>query len=160
MDEAIFKLFSNGYKTGRDAYVYNFSRDACTKNARKMVDDYLGAWRELDEFKNGSPSDEIIHEITGRHSSNLRWDGKLKNQRWATNDRGVFRHIHSKSGLSTFREAISLCSIRPFLNVRHLQDDIFPAVRQRKPCDLRSGNRIDQAILGARGRYDAGSPTF
>ena len=42
-DEAIFKLYSNGYKTGKDAYLYNFSRDACTENARKMVDDYLGA---------------------------------------------------------------------------------------------------------------------
>ena len=78
-DEAIFKLFSNGYKTGRDAYVYNFSRDACAENARKMVDDYLGALRELDEFRNGSPTDEVIHEITSRHSANIRWDGKLTN---------------------------------------------------------------------------------
>ena len=36
-DDAIFKLYSNGYKTGRDAYVYNFSRTACTANARTMV---------------------------------------------------------------------------------------------------------------------------
>ena len=43
-----------------------------------MVDDYLGALRELDEFKNGSPTDEIIHEITGRHSSHVRWDQGLK----------------------------------------------------------------------------------
>ena len=78
-DEAVFTLYSNGYKTGKDAYLYNFSRDACTKNARKMVDDYLGARRELDEFKNGSPPGEVINEIAGRHSSNLRWDGKLKN---------------------------------------------------------------------------------
>ena len=40
---AIFKLFSNGYKTGRDVYVYNFSRAASAENARKMVDDYLAA---------------------------------------------------------------------------------------------------------------------
>ena len=78
-DEAVFTLFSNGYKTGKDAYLYNFSRDACAKNARAMVGDYLGALRERNKFKNGSPSDEIIHEITGRHSSNLRWDGNLKN---------------------------------------------------------------------------------
>ena len=30
-DNAIFGLFSNGYKTGRDAYIYNFSRDACAE---------------------------------------------------------------------------------------------------------------------------------
>ena len=28
-DDAIFKLYSNGYQTGRDAYIYNFSREAC-----------------------------------------------------------------------------------------------------------------------------------
>ena len=43
IDDAIFKLFSNGYYTGRDAYIYNFSRDACAENARKMVNNYLEA---------------------------------------------------------------------------------------------------------------------
>ena len=77
-DEAVFKLFSNGYKTSRDAYIYNFSFNACAENARRMVDDYLGALRERDKFKNGSPSGEVINEITLRHSSNVRWDQALK----------------------------------------------------------------------------------
>ncbi len=29
-DEPIFRLFSNGYKTGRDTYVYNYSREGCS----------------------------------------------------------------------------------------------------------------------------------
>ena len=77
-DEAIFRLYSRGLETARDAYVYNFSRDACAENASRMVSDYLGAMRELDEFKNGSPTDEITHEITLRHSSHVRWDQGLK----------------------------------------------------------------------------------
>ena len=77
-DEAVFKLYSNGYKTSRDAYVYNFSRDACAENAHRMVENYLGALRERDKFKNGSPSGEVINEITLRHSSNVRWDQALK----------------------------------------------------------------------------------
>ena len=36
-DDAIFKLFSGGYKTGRDAYIYNFSHDACAENAKRMT---------------------------------------------------------------------------------------------------------------------------
>ena len=48
-DDAVFKLFSNGYKTSRDAYLYNSSRDACAANARRVVDDYLAALRELGE---------------------------------------------------------------------------------------------------------------
>ena len=102
-DEAVFTLFSNGYKTGKDAYLYNFSRDACTKNARKMVDDYLGARRELDEFKNGSPSDEVIHEITGRHSSHVRWDRELK--------RRVRQRVSTEFSNGNVREV----SYRPFV---------------------------------------------
>ena len=33
-DDTIFKLYSRGLATGRDAYVYNFSRDSCAKNAQ------------------------------------------------------------------------------------------------------------------------------
>ena len=32
-DEAIFKLFSNGYKTSRDSYLYNFST-VCVRDER------------------------------------------------------------------------------------------------------------------------------
>ena len=52
-DNSIFKLFSNGYKTSRDAYIYNFSHQVCGKNARAMIDDYLGALQELSAGKSG-----------------------------------------------------------------------------------------------------------
>ena len=38
-----------------------------------MVDDYLGALRELEESRNVAPD---VDDITRRHSSNLRWDPK------------------------------------------------------------------------------------
>ena len=47
VDDAIFGLYSQGLKTGRDAYIYNFSRDACVENARRMTQDYLVAAEEL-----------------------------------------------------------------------------------------------------------------
>ena len=72
-DEAIFQLFSNGYKTGRDAYVYNFSRDACAKNARGMVNGYHGALAVREERP-----EYTIDDAANRHSSSLRWDDKLK----------------------------------------------------------------------------------
>ena len=102
-DEAIFKLFSNGYKTGRDAYVYDFSRNACAKNARAMVGDYLGALRERNKFKNGSPKDEIIHKITLRHSSHVRWDRELK--------RRVRQRVSTEFSNGNVREV----SYRPFV---------------------------------------------
>ena len=125
-DEAVFKLYSNGYKTSRDAYIYNFSSNACAENARKMVGDYLGALRELDEFNNGSPTDEIIHEITGRHSSNVRWDRELKN------------NLRRRKEVSYTTNRIWSTQYRPFVkqhcyveytlvNNKYRMDSIFPA---------------------------------
>ena len=73
--KAVFRLFSNGYKTGRDAYVYNSSRAACAANALKMVDNYWGALRDLES---GERSGMRIDDLVGRHSSNSRWDQGLK----------------------------------------------------------------------------------
>ena len=75
VDKAIFKLYSSGYKTGRDAYLYNFSRDACAENARKMVDSYLGALREL-KIDRAEALD--VDELVSRHTSTVRWDQGLK----------------------------------------------------------------------------------
>ena len=72
-NQVIFKLFSNGYKTGRDAYVYNFSRDACAENAEKMVEDYRGALLVREEQAGYG-----MNEIARTYSTNLRWDRELK----------------------------------------------------------------------------------
>ena len=79
-EAAIFRLFSNGYKTGRDAYVYNFSRNACVENARKMVDDYL----EVLQLREQRPQ-WSIDDTVRKHSSRSHWDDKLKRM----NHRGV-----------------------------------------------------------------------
>ena len=73
VDDAIFKLFSTGYKTGRDAHIYNFSRDACAENAERMTQEYLVALSEFEE----NPG-LIVDEVTLRHSTNIKWDDTLK----------------------------------------------------------------------------------
>ena len=75
-DDTIFKLYSRGLATSRDAYIYNFSHQACGKNARAMIDDYLGALQELSAGNQGSLK---LDDIVKRHSSNVRWDLNLKN---------------------------------------------------------------------------------
>ena len=125
-DEAIFTLYSRGLATSRDAYVYNFSRDACAENAHRMVENYLGALRERDKFKNGSPSGEVINEITGRHSSNVRWDRELKN------------NLRRRKEVSYTTNRIWSTQYRPFVkqhcyveytlvNNKYQMDSIFPA---------------------------------
>ena len=72
-NDAIFNLFSNGYKTGKDAYLYNYSHDACALNARLATEDYMGAIGAHEK----NP-DFTVDEITRLHSSNVRWDNQLK----------------------------------------------------------------------------------
>ena len=71
---AVFGLFSRGLATSRDAYIYNFSRDACAENARRMVEDYLGAV----SLRESNPG-VSVEEAARRHSEGVRWDRELKN---------------------------------------------------------------------------------
>ena len=75
-DDTIFKLFSSGYKTGRDTYIYNFSKVSCEYIAQAMVENYTGAMEELEDI---NQQQMILNEVVRRHSANLHWDGDLKN---------------------------------------------------------------------------------
>ena len=122
-DDAIFKLFSNGYKTSRDAYIYNFSRDSCSENARKMVDDYLGALRELEESRNVAPD---VDDITRRHSSNLRWDQALKDN---LQQRKKVLYSSDKIWTTQYRPFVKQrCYVDYVLvNRKYQMDSIFPS---------------------------------
>ena len=74
VDETVFVLFSQGYQTVGDAYLYNFSHEACAENARKMVTDYMSAL----QIRKKDPED-TIDDIANRHSTNIKWNRTLKN---------------------------------------------------------------------------------
>ena len=153
--DAIFELYSRGLATSRDAYIYNFSRDACAENARKMVDDYLGAMQEL---KEAQVQDRASHveDITHRHSSNVRWDRELKN------------NLKRRKSIAYQRENINPIQYRPFVkqhcyveyvlvNNKYQMDRIFPKSGGDNPAICCSGRGIDQAVFRPHGRHDAGS---
>ena len=72
-DDAIFELYSRGIATSRDAYLYNFSQDACAVNARLATEDYMGAIRIRKENPN------LTEDGAARlYSSHIRWDDQLK----------------------------------------------------------------------------------
>ena len=73
-DNAIFVLYSLGLATGRDAYIYNFSRDACAENAERITQSYLNALQELED----NP-ELIVEEVVRRHTSGIKWDRELRN---------------------------------------------------------------------------------
>ena len=68
-DETVFRFYSNGYKTGRDAYLYNFSRNSCAENARLMINDYQAALAELGD----KPKPNEAKAAATRHTVNTYW---------------------------------------------------------------------------------------
>ena len=100
IDDVVFKLFSNGYKSGKDMYVYNFSRGSCTGNARAMVGDYHSVLRELEASQN---HDTDIDSITRRYSSNVRWDRELK------------RRVRQRAATEFSDENVRVVIYRPFV---------------------------------------------
>ena len=71
-DDTVFKLFSNGYQTGRDAYIYNFSHDDCAKSARKMTEEYLAAFSAMEKNPDLTPD-----AVARSHTANIKWDREL-----------------------------------------------------------------------------------
>ncbi len=122
-DDAIFRLFSNGYKTGRDAYVYSFSREDCADHARKMVRNYCDA---LQDWSEQDRDPEEFDDIVEWHSSDIRWDRELK--------RRLRQRVSVSYGDQNIREVV----YRPFVKQHLYADytfsqapgqtrDIFPA---------------------------------
>ena len=107
-DNVIFKLFSTGYLTGRDSYIYNFSSNACAENGEKMVQNYLAALSELEE----NP-ELTVDEVTRRHNSHIKWDGDLK------------KKLGQRRETEFDEKHIRKVVYRPFVATNCYADDIF-----------------------------------
>ncbi len=119
-DDAIFRLYSRGLATSRDAYIYNFSRAACTENAERMTQDYLAAMSELED----SP-ENIVNEITQRYTVNVQWDRELENN--------LSRRRTTEYDVNYIRKNIYRPFVKTncyadytFANCKYQQDLIFP----------------------------------
>ena len=119
--DAIFKLFSNGYKTGRDVYVYNFSREVCASNAHAMVDDYQDAMQVREEHP-----DYTVDDVANLHSSNVRWDQALKDN---LERRKKVAYSPDKVWTTQYRPFVKQhCYVEYVLTQRkYKMDSIFPA---------------------------------
>ena len=119
-DDAIFRLYSQGVKTNRDAYIYNFTPDACAENARRMTQDYLAALSELEE----NPEFTVV-EVARRHTKNVTWVGELMDslrRRRATRfDDNYIRKVMYRPFIATNCYANYI-----FIQRKHQMDRIFP----------------------------------
>ena len=122
-EETVFRLYSRGLATSRDVYLYNFSREDCAGNARGVVENYMGALRELD----GNDDPEVtVDEIAGRHSSHVRWDRELRNN---LRRRKAVNYSNGNIWTTQYRPFVKQrCYVDYVLvNNKYQQDSIFPA---------------------------------
>ncbi len=73
--EAVFRNFSNGLKTNRDVWMYNFDRVALTAAVAGTVDFYNS---ELDRWKRLSDEKPSIDEFVRYDDSRISWSRDLK----------------------------------------------------------------------------------
>ena len=71
----IFKTYSNGVKTNRDAWVYNFNQKALTKNIQGMIGIYnaeVDRWQRQENHR-VNVSDFVVYDDT-----KIKWDHELR----------------------------------------------------------------------------------
>ena len=71
----IFQTYSNGVKTNRDAWAYNFSRNALTENMNRMIETYNA---EVDRWKRRENREMNVNDFVVSDEAKIKWSGDLK----------------------------------------------------------------------------------
>ena len=73
--DVLFHIFSNGVKTNRDAWTYNFNRSALTENMRRMISTYN---EQVSTWKRRSDQGADIDDFVVYDDTKISWSGDLK----------------------------------------------------------------------------------
>ena len=75
--EVIFQIYSNGVKTNRDAWAYNFNRDTLTENMSGIIETYNA---EADRWKRRENRDENVDDFVVYGDEKISWSRDLKSK--------------------------------------------------------------------------------
>ncbi len=73
--DVIFKTYSNGVKTNRDAWAYNFNRNTLTENVQRMVGTYNA---EADRWKRREDKAANLDDFVAYDDTRISWSRDLK----------------------------------------------------------------------------------
>ena len=94
VEDVIFKLYSNGVKTNRDAWTCNFNRNTLAENMQVMHDFYNSQLREWNGTED--KSDLTVDNFVTYADTKIRWTrdlrAKLRRGRVAEYDKSKIRH--------------------------------------------------------------------
>ena len=71
----IFKTYSNGVKTNRDAWTYNFNRNALAENMNRLIGTYNA---EVDRWKRRENRDASVDDFVISDDAKIKWSRDLK----------------------------------------------------------------------------------
>ena len=105
-EDVIFKTYSNGVKTNRDAWVNNFNRDTLVENMSRMIEIYN---MEVARWGQQIGRDSDLDNFLESDDTKIKWSSTLKQklQEWAKH--GIYRSKNPAIPLS------SLYEIKPLL---------------------------------------------
>ena len=73
--DVIFKTYSNGVKTNRDAWVYNFDRTVLTENIKRMIENYNA---EVARWVQRTDRETDLDDFVGSDDTKIKWSRDLK----------------------------------------------------------------------------------
>ena len=107
---AVFSLYSQGVKTHRDSWAYNFSKDKVLKNMKNIIDFYN---MELERLKDKELTAKNIDQFINRDEKKIKWSSHLKSC-FDRKKRGVFKEGN-----------VRFSSYRPFTKSHLYFDNMF-----------------------------------
>ena len=75
--DVIFHTFSNGVVTARDAWTYNFNRNALTENMNRLIGTYNA---EIDRWKRRENRDANVDDFVIYDEAKIKWTDRLKQE--------------------------------------------------------------------------------
>ena len=75
VEDVIFKIYSSGVNTSRDAWVYNFNQSILTENMKRMIDFYneqVFKWEQREE-RDANIDDFVVYD-----DKKIKWSASLK----------------------------------------------------------------------------------
>ena len=120
--DVIFKIYSAGVKTNRDAWVYNFNRNALDANVQRMIENYNA---EVDRWKRRGDANANLDDFVRYDDTKISWSRDLK----AKLKRGVIAEFdEEKLRTSLYRPFAKrfLFFDQTLSDVRYVFPSIFP----------------------------------
>ena len=93
--DAIFKTYSNGVKTNRDAWVYNFDRNTLVENMNRMIQTYNA---EVTRWVQRADWDANLDDYVVSDETEIKWSSTLK-QKLRSNQIAAFTDTKIRKSL-------------------------------------------------------------